>query len=205
MDIANNPSIQPTLSVGYGGFEFGIWGAYTLASDSSESEEIDFWMSYTIETENGPSFTLMGTDYYLPNAGVKFFNFNDYDATNDNDEADPGAHLIELGLTIAGPESFPISVSGFVNVYNEEGNNTYFQIDYPITVGETELGFFCGFAGGSKDNPDYYGTDKLNAINLGVSAGREVVISDSFSLPLSVSFIINPRDEISHLLVGMSF
>jgi len=40
LDIANTPSIQPTLSVTYGGFEFGTWGAYTLSNEASGADEI---------------------------------------------------------------------------------------------------------------------------------------------------------------------
>lgn len=205
LDIANTPSIQPTLSFDYAGLELGIWGAYTLSNQASEADEIDFWLSYTKDFESGVSFSAILTDYYFPNAGIDFFNFNNYDATINDSIPDPGAHTIELGLSITGPEAFPITISGYVNVYNEEGNSTYFQADYPLTVGNTELGLFCGVAGGSKDNPNYYGTDKLNVINVGVSAIREMKISDEYSLPLSVSFIVNPKAEISYLLAGVSF
>ncbi len=205
MDIATTPSIQPALALDCGGVEFGIWGAYTLSNQASESDEIDFWLSYTATLNNGVSITGTATDYYYPNAGIRFFNFNNYDAMIDDTIPDPGAHLIELGLSLAGPEAFPVTVAGYVNVYNDAGSNTYFQIDYPVTVNETDLDFFCGVAGGSKDNPGYYGTDNLQAINVGVTASREIMVSESFSMPLNVSFIVNPREEMSYLVVGLSF
>ena len=205
MDVANTPSIQPTLAVGCASFELGIWGAYTMSNQASEADEIDFWLSYNRELESGVAFKAIVTDYYYPNKGIDFFNFNNYDAVKDDTVSDPGAHTIELGLAITGPRSFPITISGYVNVYNEGGNNTYFQAEYPLTVGETELGFFCGAAGGSKDYPGYYGTDRFNVINIGVSAVREIKVSEELSVPLSVSFIVNPEAEISYLLVGMSF
>lgn len=205
LDIANTPSIQPSLSLTHGGLELGVWGAYTLSNEASESDEIDFWLSYAIPLRNGASIGLLATDYYFPNAGIDFFNFNNHDAMTDDTIPDPGAHTVELGLSITGPETFPLTLSAFVNVYNDAGSNTYFQLDYPLSVGETELDLFCGAAGGSKDNPDYYGTENFNAINIGVSAARDIVVSDSFSLPLTVSVIINPHEEISHLVVGMSF
>jgi hypothetical protein len=204
IDIANTPSIQPALSVAYRGFEFGAWGAYTLSNQSSDSDEIDFWLSYALTVESGASAMLLVTDYYFPNAGIRFFNFNNYDAVKGG-VPDPGAHTIELGLSITGPGSLPLTVSGYVNVYNDAGNNTYFQLDCPITVGEANLGLFCGAAGGSAANPGYYGTDGLNVINVGVTAKREIAVSDRFSLPLTVSLINNPKAEISYLLVGMSF
>ena len=205
LDIAKTPSIQPSLSLAHGGLELGVWGAYTLSNETSESDEIDFWLSYAIALRNGASIQLLATDYYFPNAGIDLFNFNNHDAMIDDTIPDPGAHTVELGLAVTGPEAFPLTLSAFVNVYNDAGSNTYFQLDYPLSVGETELGLFCGAAGGSKDNPGYYGTENFNVINIGVSAARSVAVSESFSLPLTVSVIINPHEEISHLVVGMSF
>lgn len=205
LDIANTPSVQPSLSAGISGFECGVWGAYTLSNQTSESDEIDFWLGYTREFNQGASVSLLATDYYFPNAGIDFFNFNDYDAVDDDDNPDPGAHTLEVGLSVTGPESFPVTVSGYVNVHNDAGNNTYFQVDYPVTAGDTELGFFCGFTAGSEDNPGYYGTDEFSVINVGVSAVRDIKVSESFSVPLTVALVVNPEAEISHLLVGMSF
>jgi len=158
-----------------------------------------------LELNNGVSFSLLATDYYFPNAGIEFFNFNDYDAVIDDTIPDPGAHTMEMGMSITGPESFPVTLSGYLNVYNDAGTNTYFQLDYPVTVNETNLSFFCGVAGGSEDNPDYYGADELAAINLGVTAVREIKVSESFSLPLTISLIVNPKAEISYLQTGVSF
>ena len=205
MDIANTPSMQPSLSIGYGNFEIGTWGAYTLSNYNSEYDEIDFWLGYTFGFESGASVSLVATDYYFPNAGIKFFNFNNYDAVDEFDEPDPGAHTIELGVTVTLPETFPLTISGYMNVYNEEGNNTYFQVDYPLTSGDTQLDLFFGATGGSKDNPSYYGADSFTALNYGITASKEIKMSESFSLPLTVSFVINPNDEIAHLLVGVTF
>ncbi len=205
LDIAHTPSLQPTLSVAGRGLELGAWGAYTLSNDASASDEIDFWLSYTHAIEDKLSLTAIATDYYFPNAGIKFFNFNNYNAVIDDTIPDPGAHTLEIGLSITGPPSFPAVLSGYVNVYNDAGSNAYFQIDYPVVLNETDLTFFCGAAAGSKDNPDYYSADKFSVINVGVTALREIKVSDSFSLPLTVSFIVNPKAEISYLLAGVSF
>jgi uncharacterized protein (TIGR02001 family) len=204
LDIASTPSVQPALSVAYSGFELGAWAAYTLSNESSASDEIDFWLGYTLELEKGASVTALATDYYFPNAGIPFSNFNNYDAVKDS-VPDPGAHTIELGLSFTGPDPLPVTLSGYVNVYNDAGNNTYFQLDYPFKVGEVDLGIFCGVAGGSKDNPDYYGASKAGVINVGVTANRDIAVSDRFSVPLTVSLIVNPKVDISYLVVGMSF
>ena len=205
LDIANTPSLQPTLSLGFDGFETGVWGAYTLSNQQSESDEIDFWIGYTHEIENTISISAVIIDYYFPNVGIDFFNFNNYDDELDDGTPDPGAHTLEAGLSLTGPESFPVTLSGYINFYNDAGNNTYFQIDYPVKINETDLNIFMGATGGSKDNSGYYGTDDLQVINVGAQASREIVVTESFSVPLSISFIVNPNAEISYLVAGFSF
>jgi hypothetical protein len=200
MDIANTPSLQPSLSAGYYGFELGTWGAYTLSNEASDSDEIDFWLSYTRAIGTSLTATLIATDYYFPNGGIKIGNFNNYD-----DPDGPGAHTIEIGLSITGPENFPITGSGYINVHNEEGGNIYFQIDYPVTIGEYTLNFTVGGTPGSEDNPYYYGTDNLQIINIGVSSSKDIKVSDDFILPATAAFILNPREEIAYLLFGLSF
>ena len=205
LDFANAPSLQPSLAVSFGSLELGAWGAYTLSNEASDSDEIDFWLSYARSLENGVSFSLIATDYYFPNAGIDFFNFNNYDAVRNDSIPDPGAHTVELGLSVTGPESFPMTISGYFNVHNDAGSNTYFQVDWPVKTDGIDLTFFLGAAGGSEDNPGYYGVDEIGVINLGINAAREINISESFSIPLNVSFIVNPEAEISYLLAGMSF
>jgi hypothetical protein len=205
MDFGDAPSIQPTLSVSYVGFELGVWGAYALSTRPESFSEIDFWLGYSHEFENTMSIGAVLTDYYLPYLGISIFNFNDHDAVDADGDPDPGAHTLELGLSFTGPESFPMTFSGYVGVYNDAGNSTYFQIDYPFTVGETSLTVFCGAAGGNTGNPDVYNTEDFAVINVGVSADRDMKITESFSLPLVLSFILNPEEEISYLVAGVKF
>ena len=157
-----------------------------------------------LDIASTPSLTPIVTDYYFPNAGINFFNFNNYDAVTGDSTPDPGAHTIELGVSFTGAESFPITLAGYVNIHNDAGSNAYFQIDYPFMVGETQLSAFVGAATGSEDNPDYYGTDNLQVINLGLGSTRTIKLSDATSFPLNISFIINPHAEIAYLLAGIS-
>jgi uncharacterized protein (TIGR02001 family) len=197
LELGDAPSIQPALSLSWGGFELGTWGSYSVSSNGFAVDETDFWMSYTHSFKGGVSITAIANDYYFPEAGTGFFNFHGSGAP------DPGAHTLEMGLSFTGPESFPVTLSAYVNVHNDAGSNAYFQVDYPVTVKDTELNLFCGFAGGSRDNPDYYGTDRLAVINLGVTALREIKVSESFSPSLKVSLILNPKIETAFLIVGI--
>lgn len=205
MDFGNAPSIQPALSFSYAGLELGVWGAYALSSQASEFDEIDFWLGYSYGFDNESSIGAVLTDYYFPNGGIKISNFNNYDAVDANGDPDPGAHILELGLSYTGPGSFPVTLSGYVGIYNDAGNSTYFQIDYPFTAGDTELTVFCGAAGGNSENPDVYRAGEFAVINVGVSAERRIRITESFGPPLSLAFILNPNEEISYLVAGVKF
>ena len=203
INVNDAVNIQPALTLSVSGFSVGFWGSYCLSNDARSNtfgQELDTWISYSYAFENGISIGAVVTDYYFANAGIKWGNFNNYD---DSDGA--GAHTIETGLLLKGPESFPLSLSGFINVYNDAGSNTYFQIDYPTKVAEVPINFFIGASGGSEENPAYYGTETFNVINVGVKAVKSVKITEDYSLPVSVSFLINPRAEISYLVFGLTF
>jgi uncharacterized protein (TIGR02001 family) len=199
LNVGDSPSIQPSISFSKRGFEFGTWAAYSTANQITEGDEMDFWVGYTAEFGEGGSIGFLLTDYYFPNAGAKFSNFSNYD-----DEDGPGAHTLELGASVSVSESFPLSFSGYMNVYNDGGNNLYFQVDAPVSVGGTSLDLFAGFTPGSSDNPDYYGTEDFAFINLGLSVAKNIPVTDNFALPLFGSWIVNPNDDISYLVVGFS-
>jgi hypothetical protein len=203
LNVNDAVNIQPSFTLNVSGFSAGFWGSYGLLDNETENpykQEIDTWINYTYEFSNGMSIGGIVTDYYFPSAGIPWGNFNNYDNPDGG-----GAHTIEGGLSIEGPESFPVTLSGFINVYNDAGNNTYFQIDYSSTVAEIPLDFFIGAAGGSTENSGYYGTEKFNVINLGVGASKSIKVTEDYSIPISVTFIINPRAEVSYLVFGLTF
>jgi len=198
INVGDAPSVQPSLSLGMNGFEIGAWGAYSLSNEITGGDEIDLWIGYGFDLPEGGEFGLVLTDYYFPNAGEPFSNFNNYD-----DEDGPGAHILELGGSFTFP-SFPLTLAGYVNFHNDEGHNIYFQADYPFMVGETSLDLFAGATPGSEDNPDLYGTEDFAFINLGLTAAKELAITNQFSLPVFGSFIINPNVDIGYFVVGIS-
>jgi hypothetical protein len=198
LNAGDAPSVQPSISVGIKGLEIGSWGAYSLSNEITGGDEIDLWIGYSIDLEGGGALGVLVTDYYFPNGGEGFGNYADYD-----DEDGPGAHTLELGGSFTFP-SFPLTVAGYVNFHNDEGHNVYLQADWPLTVGETALNLFAGATPGSEDNPDYYGTRDFAFINIGLTAERQIGVTDRFSLPLTASWILNPEQDIAYLVVGLS-
>ncbi len=205
MQVNSSPNIQPAISLSLSNFSFGFWGSYSLTNknsfddDYATSREIDTWISYTHELNNGMEITALVTDYFFPNAGVKFGNFNNYD-----DPDGPGGHIIEAGLSLTLPESIPLTVSGYYNAYNDAGNCVYFQVDYSTSVSDVPVDVFAGATTGSEDNPVYYGADSFSVINLGLSVSKEIEITDEFSLPVNSSLIFNPKAEALYMVFGFS-
>jgi len=205
LNVNDQPNIQPAITFKLSDLQFGFWGSYGLSHTNttddlhSTSHEIDSWISYTFSIDNSVNITAIVTDYYYPAAGIRMGNFNNYDDKNGS-----GAHTIETGVSIAGPESFPFTFSGYLNVYNDAGSNAYFQIDYSTKIDDYGLGFFVGASNGSKDNPAYYGTEKFNLINVGFKVSKQIKITENFSLPVYCSYILNPEAEISYLIFGIS-
>ena len=193
LDFGDSPSFQPAVTFTAGGFSIGEWGAYSISGIGSVYSEDDLWASYAISTPNAGTFTLIGTDYFFPSAGLKYFNYKD---------KGNGAHTIEAGLSYGGPESFPITLSGYMNVYNEVDNTTYFEASYPFTFKTVSGSVIVGATGGGANG--YYGPTNFQVINVGLSFSKDITITDKFSLPISASIIVNPNIEQSYLIVGIS-
>jgi hypothetical protein len=186
LDFGNTFSIQPALSFSAGGFEAGFWGSYPFNNTSKGSEELDLYLSYSVS-----DFSIMVTDYYFPNSGLRYGLIEE-----------PGAHTLEVGLAYGGSESFPLSLAAFMNVYNDDDNSVYFEVGYSTEVEEVGVDFFVGGTPGG-DNA-FYGSENFNLINIGITATKEFSITDSFSLPIFSSYILNPNLEVGYLIFGLS-
>ena len=70
-----------------------------------------------------------------------------------------------------------------------------------------ELGYNLGpasvFIGGGDG---WHTTDgEFGLTNIGISTGKEIVITDTFSIPVSAALIINPEADQAYAVVGFSF
>lgn len=193
IDFGNSVSIQPSIEYSGQGFTAGTWASYAISPVENASagalgaSEIDLYLSYDF----GP-IAIGVTDYYFPNAGKKFFNFDDNGA---------GAHIIEPNISISGGEAFPLQLFGAINAYNDPDNSVYLEASLPFSAAGTDMVLT---AGGVPMESAYYGTNEPGIINLGLSVSKSLVITDTFSLPLSGSFIVNPYDAQAHLVFGLS-
>ncbi|MDZ7741117.1 MAG: TorF family putative porin [Bacteroidota bacterium] len=194
MDFANSPSIQPTLSyTATCGFEIGYWGAYS--TNAINYQETDLYLSYTIKDV----IKLGVTDYFFPmgdslSISNKYFEYGE----------DKTGHILEGSLTFNGLENFPVYLSLNYNFYGADKDNSFYgEIGYNGTAGDYEYSVFLGATPGKGIYlPD--GSDEFSVVNVGLTASKEIRITEKFSLPVMGSLVFNPQSENIFLVFGFS-
>jgi len=201
-DYGNSPAIQPALELGSGGFAIGAWGSYT--TNDGNFQEADLYVSYTFNE----ILTLMVTDYFLPDGSISNNKYFDYDYNSTG-------HVFEGAVSFNGTDDIPLSLMVGMNFAGADARtadnklqySTYAEVGYSTSVKETSLDFFIG---GTPNNPDsdkgevgYYGPS-AGIINIGVTAEKEIQITDKFALPVNVSVITNPQQQNIFFVLGIS-
>ncbi|HKJ79196.1 MAG TPA: TorF family putative porin [Prolixibacteraceae bacterium] len=173
----SGPSLQPYVDFTAGGFSIGAWGSQGYDG----FQEMDLYLSYGFDF--GLSLGL--TDYYYP--GTEYFDYS----------TETGAHAFEIN---AGFEAGALSLSANY-ILNEAGGaasaggDMYYEVG--VTAGSVDL--FVG-AGDGWHTPD----GEFGVCNVGLGTSKEVKMTDSFSLPVSGSVILNPTTEQFFIVVGIS-
>jgi hypothetical protein len=216
----NSPSLQPSLSIGYGNLTFGAWGAYSL-SGSNTGQEFDLSLNYTFLNN---ALTAGICDYYFPDESgdYQYFNWNN-DATG---------HVLEASLGFNGTDKLPLTFLAAVNFYGADAikvNNdpyspdfnskdgikysNYFELGYSFNVNDISCNAFMGGTLNQVKKADnftgyvgetgYYGTGP-GIVNLGITATKSIPVTEKFSLPLSASIITNPQTQKVFFVFGFS-
>lgn len=217
----SSPSIQPSLGLIIGNFEIGAWGAYSFG-EFSTNQEFDLYASYTFIDD---MFTIMLTDYFaVPN----FNDYNYFDFSQDNTR-----HFYEGALIFNGSEKIPFTFTGAVIFYGADAvkmnddptspdfntsagiqYSNYFELGYFRDIKDVSFNPFLGFTLNNPKEADpntgyigeigFYGTGP-GIINFGLTASKEIRITDKFALPLTASIITNPQAEKVYFVAGFSF
>jgi len=192
--LSNSPSIQPAMSVSYGGFSFGSWASYS--TNPAEFQEVDLFLTYSIG-----SFTVGINDYYNPTDSIgKNDQYFSYKKNTSLHTFEPFIAFSEIG---GSPFSASASLFAYGNDRDETGKNmysSYLELSYSTTINDFGLDVF----GGATLNKGYY-ADKAALVNLGISVSKEMKISESFSIPCKGSFIVNPNTQNVYLVLIVSF
>jgi len=181
MEFSDSPVVQPYAEFNSGNFTLGIWASYETGGQVV-GQEFDFYASYSIG-----AVSIGFTDYAFPIDGMSdgYFQMKN--------------HIGEATISFDGVEKFPLTLMVGLNVYNDDENSVYTEIGYPFTIGETELSAFVG-AG----NEIYSFDGDYVLTNFGLSASKDIKITDSFSLGVSASAIFNPDTEDAYLVFILS-
>lgn len=194
-ECAAGPCLFTSGGLEFGNFTIGAWGAY--AFDSSVNE-LDLSLGYTLG-----NFTLGLTDYYYPTLygmSDKYFNWKSGET----------GHLLEGTVTYA-PEAFPLTLLWSTMLYGDDRNDdkpafsSYFEASYAYDFGENNS--VSATLGASVLKGFYTGYEQtFSVINIAFSYTKTLEF-DKVSMPLSVSYVLNPEQEKSFLTatVGISF
>jgi len=167
-------AVQPTFDFTTGGFSIGAWGS-TALSELSGSLMQEADLYAKYTFGFGLSAGL--TDYYY--TGNTFFNYDK-----------GGSHALELNLGYTAG-SFSLSGNYLLNV----NSDMYFDAGYAFD----KVSVFVG-AG----NEVYSADGKFALLNIGASTTKELKITDTFSIPLKASVILNPKSEQFFFVAGIT-
>lgn len=182
LKFGTGAAFQPSVDFTAGGFTIGAWGSYSTGND--EAPETDLYATYAFDLGEKAALSLTVTDYYFP--GSEYFN-------GDSHFIEP---LVNLGL---GNLSLTAAYM-FYNAAPSGSGDIYVQAGY--TAGPVTL--TLGGGNGQYSMEDEDEDDKFAISNISIGTSREIKITDSFSLPISGSVILNPSSEQLFVVVGIS-
>lgn len=199
----SSPSIQPSLKLTAGKFDFGTWGAFSTGDDFT-IQETDLFLTYN----PCDAFSLTVTDYFLMDETAEnnhYFEFNE----------DSTRHVVEAAAIFNGTEKIPFTFMATVNFWgadarhadSEKQYSTYLELGYTTTISDVDCKVFIGGtindANEEKGETGYY-ANSAGITNIGITANRKLQVTEKLSLPLIGSFIINPKSESVYLVIGLS-
>lgn len=189
LDFGSSLAVQPSLAFSTGNFTIGAWGSYALIATET-GIEADLYASYSFDY----GITIGITDYYFPReklliksdsviSPVRSGTYFDYQNT----------HFFELNFN---KEMGNFYIAANVFISSNTSYDLYFETGY-------SFGIIDIFAGGG--NEVYTKNGKFNIVNIGAKLSKELKLSDSYSLPVFCSIILNPDAEQLHLVAGITF
>ena len=178
---SDSPAVQPWVEFTSGNFTLGAWASYETGGEVV-GQEFDLYATYSFG-----AFYVGITDYAFPT-----------DADSDGYFMIKN-HIGEANLVFEGVDAFPVSVALNMNIYNDDENSFYTEVSIPFEIGGTELGAFVG-AG----NEIYTMDGKFAVTNFGLSASKDLKITDSFSVGATASAIFNPDSDDAFLVFLLS-
>lgn len=186
-------SVQPSITVGYKGLSLGAWGSVGL--DKEDNKEFDLTLGYSTG-----GFSASVTDYWsLPyQAEGKYFQY----------EAHKTIHVFEAQV---GYDFGPVAVNWYTNFAGADGSNddgdraysSYINIAAPFKLGGLDWKAEIGATPWA--TTFYADADGFAVCNFGVTASKDIKVTDSFTLPAFAKLSFNPASESTYFVFGLSF
>ena len=169
--------IQPYMTLGSGNFEAGLWGSFPTTAEGG-GNELDAYLSYDF----GP-LALTVTNYTFPGEGGLY---SDGEGFFDGDYTEISGSTSIMGIDL---------LAG----YFTEVEALYVELGFGAGPVDIAIGY------GEDQGDAFYANGGSGIVNMSFSGSKEIQISDSFSLPVFGSFILNPEAETAFLVFGISF
>lgn len=182
-------SIQPSISLSKSGFSLTAWGSVGL--ESKDTKELDLTLGYEIG-----GFSIAVTDYWFDyTEGTRYFEY----------KAHSTAHIFEATV---GYDFGPLSLNwntyfagdDYEKADGKRAYSSYFEAIVPFKLG----GFDFAAEVGATPWEGAYSTG-FNVVNISLGAGKEIKITDSFSLPVFAKLTFNPNQDKAFFAFGVSF
>jgi subtilisin family serine protease len=178
-------SVQPEASLGIAGISLSAWGS--VGFDGRDTKEFDFTAGYGA---NG--FSVAVTDYWF-DLGDRYFDY----------AAHTTAHMFEATFGYDfGPASLVWNTFfAGADYFGPEGRraySTYIEAGAPFKSGGLDLKAEIGF---TPWKGLYAG--KPNVVNIGITAGKVISVTETFAIPAFTKIIFNPAGEKCYFVFGI--
>jgi uncharacterized protein (TIGR02001 family) len=183
--FGTGPAFQPSVSFTTGGFEIGGWGSFNAGSE--EAAEADLYASYSLGLGEKASLSFTVTDYYFP--GSMYLS-------GESHSIEPMVSLGVGGFTFT---------AAYMEGLGDKDINSISDLYLQAAFSAGAVDFTIGGGNGQYSYEKEGKSDKFAISNIGVGTSKELKVTDSFSIPISGSVILNPSTEQLYVVVGISF
>ncbi len=178
-------AFQPSVEFSAGDFSIGAWGSYSTGGE--EDAEADLYMGYGFDLGEDASLSFTVTDYFFPGS---------------SDWTEAESHSIEPMVSL-GVGAFTFTAAYMEGLGEDDpaidGSNTISDVYFEAAVSAGAVDIALGGGDGQ-----YTDDGDFNICNIMIGTSKEVQITESFTLPVSGTVMLNPSTGGFHIAVGIS-
>nr|WP_319572073.1 TorF family putative porin [uncultured Draconibacterium sp.] len=188
--FGSGPAFQPYVEFAAGDFAIGAWGS--VSSSSDESMEMDLYAGYSIALSESSSLDLTLTDYYFG-----------------GDWLEGESHFIEPMVSLGFGDfsltgAYMFMPDGSLDAEGEEDDgDMYLEASYSFENFSIGLGAGDGLYTLHEED-DGKKVDDFGICNINIGTSKDIAITETFTLPVSGSVILNPATGGFFITVGIS-